>query len=41
VRYADAEDDQPLIQQPIAALHFENGKRVYESGNFGLLGIGV
>jgi hypothetical protein len=37
VRYADAEDEYVLVKQPIAAYV----ERVYESGNFALLGIGV
>jgi hypothetical protein len=37
VRYADAEDEETLIKQPVAAYV----ERVYEYGNFALLGIGV
>lgn len=37
VRYADAEDQKVLVKQPIAAYV----ERVYESGNFAGLGIGV
>ena len=37
VRYADVEDQKVLVKQP-ASVHVE---RVYESGNFALLGIGV
>jgi hypothetical protein len=37
VRYADAEDENTLIKQPVAAYV----ERVYEYGNFALLGIGV
>jgi hypothetical protein len=35
VRYADAEDEDVLVKQPIAVYV----ERVYEQGNFGLLGI--
>lgn len=37
VRYADTEDEETLIKQPVAAYV----ERVYEYGNFALLGIGV
>jgi hypothetical protein len=37
VRYADAEDEETLIQQPVAAYV----EQVDEYGNFALLGIGV
>jgi hypothetical protein len=37
VRYADAEDENVLVKQPIAAYV----ERVYELGNFGALGIGA
>ena len=37
VRYADAEDEETLIKQPVAVYV----ERVYEYGNFALLGIGV
>jgi hypothetical protein len=37
VRYADAEDEETLIKQPVAAYV----ERVCEYGNFALLGIGV
>jgi hypothetical protein len=37
VRYADAEDEETLIQQPVAAYV----EQVDEYGNFALLGIGM
>ncbi|MFN4261629.1 MAG: hypothetical protein ACK4RK_20290 [Gemmataceae bacterium] len=37
VRYADAEDENTLVKQPIAAYV----ERVYDYGDFSLLGIGV
>jgi hypothetical protein len=37
VRYADAEDQNVLVKQPIAAYV----ERVYQDGNFVLLGIGT
>jgi hypothetical protein len=37
VRYADAEDEETLIQQPVAVYV----EQVDEYGNFALLGIGV
>ncbi len=37
VRYADAEDENTLVKQPIAAYV----EKVYEEGDFSLLGIGV
>jgi hypothetical protein len=37
VRYADAEDQNVLVKQPIAAYV----ERVYLDGNFALLGIGT
>jgi hypothetical protein len=37
VRYADAEDEETLIKQPVAAYV----EQVDEYGNFALLGIGV
>ncbi len=37
VRYADAEDENTLVKQPVAVYV----ERVYEEGNFFLLGIGV
>ncbi len=37
VRYADAEDQNVLVKQPIAAYV----EQVYELGNFSTLGIGV
>lgn len=40
VRYADAEDDETLIKQPVAAPHIEMDERVYEYDNFADLGIG-
>ena len=33
MRYADAEDEETLIQQPVAAPHFEKEERVDEPGN--------
>jgi hypothetical protein len=37
VRYGDVEDEKVLVKQP-ESVHVE---RVYEPGNFALLGIGV
>lgn len=37
VRYADAEDENTLVKQPIAAYV----EKVYEEGDLSLLGIGV
>ena len=41
MRYADAEDVETLIKQPVAAPHIKKRERVDEYGNFALLGIGV